>query len=166
MPLLRLDQKVSVPEPLRELRDWFNSRPEFEVVQIFAFPVVGDREKPAPNGQSMGYLSLPSVLAVWMASRVAQSGEAPPGAPVAPVPQLSKEDSEWVVKKYKQAADEYGRKGKWGVDEAQAPVREILDLCTRKLGKDHYFTAWYRREIEGLEILSKLPEADRVEYMK
>ena len=30
---------IGPPEPLRDLRDWLKARPEFEVVQIFAFPV-------------------------------------------------------------------------------------------------------------------------------
>src|SRR5215208_750699 len=107
----------------------------------------------------MGQL-LPTVLAAW-----ALAFPFPRPAGPAPAPQLSEADSEWVTKKYDEAL-KFGRAGKWGHDETQAPVREILDLCTRKLGKDHYQTAYYRREIEILQKLARLPEADRVEYMK
>ncbi|HKB06342.1 MAG TPA: CHAT domain-containing tetratricopeptide repeat protein [Gemmataceae bacterium] len=109
----------------------------------------------------MGHLSLPSALAVWVVAFPAIRPVPPP----APVPQLSTEDEEWRVKKYDEAL-KFGREGKWGYDEAQAPVREILDLCTRKLGKDHYMTATYRIEINILQKLDKLPEAGRLEYLK
>jgi CHAT domain-containing protein/Flp pilus assembly protein TadD len=110
----------------------------------------------------MGHLSLTSAFAVWA---LAFPFPRPAGPLPAPLPQLSKEEDEWTAKKYKEASD-FGRKGMWGYDEAQAPVREILDLCTRKLGKDHYETAKFHREIEILEKLAKLPVDDRVEYMK
>jgi len=85
--------------------------------------------------------------------------------PAAPPKQLSKADAEWVTEKYAEAV-KFGRQGKWGHDEAQAPVREILDRCTRMLGPDHYTSAQYQREIDGLKYLAQLPEADRLEYMK
>jgi CHAT domain-containing protein/tRNA A-37 threonylcarbamoyl transferase component Bud32 len=124
-----------VPERLRRLCEFFKRRPEFEVVQAFAFPVVAP---PAPGGQKK---------------------------PVTPPKQLSKDDIEWVQKKYADAVV-FGRQGKWGHDEAQAPVREIVDRCVRVLGEDHYTTADYRREIESLKKLAQLPEPDRLEYMK
>jgi hypothetical protein len=70
-----------------------------------------------------------------------------------------------VGKKYAEAVT-FGRAGKWGHDEAQAPVREVLALCVRVLGEDHFTTADYRREIEGLKKLAALTEAGRLEYMK
>ncbi|HEX3147922.1 MAG TPA: serine/threonine-protein kinase [Gemmataceae bacterium] len=39
LPSTRGD-RIGAPKPLLELRDWFKGRPEFESVQIFAFPVV------------------------------------------------------------------------------------------------------------------------------
>jgi len=36
--------RIDVPEPLRKLRDWFKARPEFDAVQIFAFPVTDGRD--------------------------------------------------------------------------------------------------------------------------
>src|SRR5262249_52820240 len=93
----------------------------------------------------------------------------PPGAagqaPAAPLRELSRADAQWVRKKYAEAVT-FGRAGKWGDDEAQGPVGEILALCTRVLGEDHFTTGDYRREIEILKKLAALPEAGRVEYMK
>ena len=37
----RLEPREGAPKPLRELCDWFQGRPEFEAVQVFAFPVAG-----------------------------------------------------------------------------------------------------------------------------
>jgi CHAT domain-containing protein len=85
--------------------------------------------------------------------------------PVAPPLGLSKADEDWVANKFRIAL-EMSRKGQWGIEEAQKPIREILDLCTRKLGKDHYRTAAYRREIDVLEKLVQLSQADRAEYLK
>lgn len=106
--------------------------------------------------------TLPSVLALWVLGFPIPRLEAPP---TAPVPQLSTADAEWVSKTYAEAV-EFGRAGKWGHDEAQAPIRKILDLCTREVGTNHYLTNYYRQEIEILKTLAKLPEADRAEYMK
>jgi hypothetical protein len=44
LPRRRVGTVASPPEPLRELRDWFKARPEFEVVQMFAFPVTKKAE--------------------------------------------------------------------------------------------------------------------------
>jgi serine/threonine protein kinase len=44
LPRDRGDVVIGVPEPLRALRDWFKRRPEFDAVQILAFPVTDDRE--------------------------------------------------------------------------------------------------------------------------
>jgi len=85
--------------------------------------------------------------------------------PAARPRQLSKADAAWVSKKYEEALI-FGRAGKWGYNEAQGPVREILALCTRVLGEDHFTTGHYKREIEGLKKLAALPEAGRLEYMK
>lgn len=85
--------------------------------------------------------------------------------PVGPPRQLSKSDDEWVKKKYAEALA-FGREGKWGYDEAQRPVREIVGRCEHVLGKDHYVTAYYSREIELLKTLGDLPEAGRIEYRK
>src|SRR5262245_41474616 len=89
----------------------------------------------------------------------------PPGPPAAPVKHLSKADAQWVTKKYAEAVD-LGRQGKWGPDDAQKPVREILEKCVHELGEDHYFTAWYKREIETLKKLAAVSNADREEYKK
>jgi serine/threonine protein kinase/CHAT domain-containing protein/tetratricopeptide (TPR) repeat protein len=124
-----------VPDRLRRLCEFFKSRPEFEAVQAIAFPVVA---LPAPAGQRKS---------------------------ATPPKQLSKDDTEWVQKKYAEALV-FGRQGKWGHDEAQAPVREIVDRCSQVLGQDHYMTADYRREIDTLKKLAQLREADRLEYMK
>ncbi len=91
---------------------------------------------------------------------------APPGGeekPAAPLRELSKADAEWVQKKHAEAVA-FGRAGKY--EEAQGPVREILALVADKLGKDHYATGDWRREIEGLKTLAALPEAGRAEYRK
>jgi CHAT domain-containing protein/tetratricopeptide (TPR) repeat protein len=110
----------------------------------------------------MRHFTLPSALVLCVLA-LPRSG--PAGQPPAPPRQFSKAEDEWVGKKYAEAVT-FGRQGKWGYDEAQKPVREILDLCTRVLGKDHYKTGDYRREIEGLKKLAALPEAGRLEYMK
>src|SRR4051812_5347183 len=84
------------------------------------------------------------------------AGQPPAAGPtkfVGPPRELSKADSDWVVKKYDEAL-KYGRAGKFGTDEAQAPVREILALCIDKLGNDHFTTADYQREIETLKKLA------------
>jgi len=44
LPRNRPGRVIVPPEPLRELRDWFKARPEFEVVQMFAFPVTSNPE--------------------------------------------------------------------------------------------------------------------------
>src|SRR5262245_39108296 len=108
----------------------------------------------------MRLLTLPFALALALPSPAAATQP-----PAATPRQLSKADLEWLTKKYAEAVA-FGRAGKWGHDEAQAPVREILARCTKVLGKDHFTTADYRREIEILKQLAALPEADRVEYMK
>src|SRR5262249_15720180 len=59
---------------------------------------------------------------------------------------------------------ELGRAGKFA--EAQGPIREILDLYTRVLGQDHSETGDARRELETLQKVAALPEADRAEYVK
>jgi CHAT domain-containing protein len=82
-----------------------------------------------------------------------------------PPRELSKVDEDWVVKKHEEAVA-LGRVGKWGHDEAEAPVREILALCTRVLGENHWLTVNYRLEIESLKKLITLPEASRAEYVK
>ena len=43
----------------------------------------------------------------------------------------------------------FGRQGKWGHDEAQGPVREILARCTSVLGEGHYLTAYYPKQPDG-----------------
>ncbi|HEX3147923.1 MAG TPA: CHAT domain-containing tetratricopeptide repeat protein [Gemmataceae bacterium] len=108
----------------------------------------------------MRSLTLSFALVVLAVTAVGRA-ESPPAI----LPQLSKADEEWVTKKYDEAL-KFGRVGKWGHDEAQGPVREILELCSRKLGKDHYRTADYQREIDALNKLAGLPEADRAEYVK
>ena len=44
--LVRLPKRrgdvVGAPKALIQLRDWFKARPEFEAVQVFAFPVTAD----------------------------------------------------------------------------------------------------------------------------
>src|SRR3954454_18826523 len=89
----------------------------------------------------------------------------PPAAAADPPRKLSQADDEWVTKKYDEALA-FGRAGKWGHDEAQAPVREIVARCTAAVGKDHHLTAYYEREIDYLKKLVVLPQADRLEYMK
>jgi CHAT domain-containing protein/tetratricopeptide (TPR) repeat protein len=119
----------------------------------------------------MGRLTRSSALALWALTLAApvSGGQLPaPGGGLlaaAPPRQLSKADAEWVSKKYAVAVT-FGRAGNWGVDGAQAPVREILDLCKRELGEDHYKTRDYRLELEALQKLAALPPAGRVEYMK
>lgn len=101
-------------------------------------------------------------LTCLFAAGAPQRKDEPPAAPPA---QLSKADAEWVAKKYDEAV-QFGRVGKWGADEAQAPIREIVDRCTRVLGNDHYVTADYRREIEYLKKLTELKDADRAEFIR
>src|SRR3954462_9363524 len=84
----------------------------------------------------------------------------PPAAAADPPRKLSQADDEWVTKTYDEALA-FGRAGKWGHDEAQAAVREIVARCTAALGKDHHLTAYYKREIEDLKKVAALPEADR-----
>ncbi len=110
----------------------------------------------------MRHFTLPFALVLCV---VALPVRGQPGQPPRPLPQLSPAESEWVGKKYAEAVA-FGREGKWGHDEAQAPVREILALCRRVLGEGHYTTADYRREIEGLKKLAALPEAGRLEFRK
>jgi CHAT domain-containing protein/tetratricopeptide (TPR) repeat protein len=109
----------------------------------------------------MRLLTIPSALVVCSLTLAA-----PPGGeekPATPLRELSKADAEWVQKTYEKAV-EFGRAGKY--EEAQGPVREILALVADKLGKDHYATGDWRREIEGLKALAALPEAGRAEYRK
>jgi CHAT domain-containing protein/Tfp pilus assembly protein PilF len=86
-----------------------------------------------------------------------------PDKPAAPLRELSKADAEWASKKHDEAV-KFGREGKY--EEAQGPIREILDLVVSKLGKDHYAVGDWRREIEALKQLAALPSADRDEYKK
>jgi CHAT domain-containing protein/tetratricopeptide (TPR) repeat protein len=79
--------------------------------------------------------------------------------------ELSRADADWVARKHADAVV-LGRAGKWGPDQAQKPIREIVELCERRLGKDHYLPATYRRELAILQKLTTLPEADRLEYVK
>jgi len=109
----------------------------------------------------MGQLSL-SALAVWVLAFPLPQSDAPSSAPVH---MLTKAEQDWVNKKYDEAV-KFGRQGKWGYEEAQKLIREIVDFCTRELGKNHFETARYEREIKSLEKLSKLSEVDRLEYMK
>jgi CHAT domain-containing protein/tetratricopeptide (TPR) repeat protein len=57
-----------------------------------------------------------------------------------------------------------GRAGKY--EEAQGPVRAILEMRTRALGEDHPETGDVRRELETLKQLAALSQAGRVEYRK
>jgi CHAT domain-containing protein/tetratricopeptide (TPR) repeat protein len=111
----------------------------------------------------MGLLTLPLALAISALTLPPPDEARKP--PAAPPRVLSTADAEWVTKKYAEAV-KFGRAGKWGYDEAQGPVREIVARCTRVLGDDHFTTADYRREIEILKQLAALPEAGRLEYMK
>jgi CHAT domain-containing protein/tetratricopeptide (TPR) repeat protein len=83
--------------------------------------------------------------------------------PAAPRRELSQADAERAKELYAKAVA-LGRAGKY--DEAQGPVREILELRARVQGEDHFETADARREIETLKKLAALPEAGRVEYRK
>ena len=89
--------------------------------------------------------------------------DARPAKATAPVRELSKADAKLAKELYAKAVA-FGRAGKY--DEAQGPVREILELRARVLGEDHFETADARREIEALKQLAARPEPDRVEYMK
>lgn len=80
-----------------------------------------------------------------------------------PPKELSKTGAQRVAELYAKAST-LGREGKF--TEAQAPIREILELCVRELGDDHAATAEYRREIETLKKLAALPAADQLEYRK
>jgi CHAT domain-containing protein/tetratricopeptide (TPR) repeat protein len=120
----------------------------------------------------MGRLTLPFVVMIVALTLTppVPAGRSPavddPGkksADETPPRQLSKADAEWSQKKYAEAVA-FGRAGKF--DEAQGPVREILDLCIRELGEDHFTTKDYRREIKALQKLAALPEASRAEYVK
>jgi CHAT domain-containing protein/tetratricopeptide (TPR) repeat protein len=110
----------------------------------------------------MRHFTFPSALVLCV---LALGPRGPAAEPPPPPRQLSKAEDEWVGKKYAEAVA-LGRQGKWGYDEAQKPVREILDLCTRVLGEDHYKTGDYRREVATLKKLAALPEAGRLEYRK
>jgi CHAT domain-containing protein/tetratricopeptide (TPR) repeat protein len=87
-------------------------------------------------------------------------GQRPPASPPR---ELSRTDEE-RERELRAKAVAFGRLGKY--EEAQGPVREILELRTRTLGENHFATADTRREIETLKQLAALPEADRVEYRK
>jgi CHAT domain-containing protein/tetratricopeptide (TPR) repeat protein len=95
---------------------------------------------------------LSSTLALYLC---VVSGAVADQPPAAPLRELSKVDAEWVTKKYDEALV-FGRAGKWGHDEAQAPVREILARCRSVLGEDHYMTRYYVREIAELRRLTTL----------
>lgn len=105
------------------------------------------------------------LILTWLAMICGATLSVRAAQPTSPHRELSKADATWVATK-RAAAVALGRTGKWGHDEAQKPIREILDLCSRQLGNDHHLTATYRREIEILQKLAVLPEAGRVEYMK
>ena len=87
-------------------------------------------------------------------------GQRPPASPPR---ELSRTDEE-RERELRAKAVAFGRLGKY--EEAQGPVREILELRTRALGEDHPETGDARRELETLKQLSALPEAGRVEYRK
>ena len=77
----------------------------------------------------MRLLAVAFALGTYALPPVAWADEKPAARPR----QLSKADAEWVSKKYEEALI-FGRAGKWGYNEAQGPVREILALSTRVLG--------------------------------
>jgi CHAT domain-containing protein len=104
---------------------------------------------------------LSSTLALYVC---VVSGAVADKPPVAPLHELSKSNSEWVTKKYDEALV-FGRAGKWGHDEAQAPVREILARCRSLVGEDHYLTRYYVREIAELQRLTTLPAAARRDFL-
>jgi CHAT domain-containing protein/Tfp pilus assembly protein PilF len=87
-------------------------------------------------------------------------GQRPPASPLR---QLSRTDEEWE-KELRAKAVAFGRVGKY--EEAEGPVREILELRTRTLGENHFATADTRREIETLKRLAAMPEADRIAYSR
>jgi CHAT domain-containing protein/tetratricopeptide (TPR) repeat protein len=113
------------------------------------------------GGPRTRLLALAFVLAVGALTLPA------PGAGQRPHPSppraLSTTDEE-REKELRSKAVAFGRAGKY--EEAQGPVREILELRTRTLGENHFATADTRRELETLKTLAALREADRVEYMK
>jgi CHAT domain-containing protein/tetratricopeptide (TPR) repeat protein len=106
----------------------------------------------------MSRLSSALALCLCVVPRVAAD------QPSATPRELPKADAEWVTKKYDEALV-FGRAGRWGRDEAQKPVREILDRCRSVLGEDHYVTRYYAREIAELQRLTTLPAAAREEYL-
>src|SRR5215471_18168694 len=105
------------------------------------------------------------VGSLWFALAASALTLAARGAekPAVPLRELSRADEQRVRELYAKAVA-FGRVGKF--DEAQGPVREILELRTRVQGEDHFETGDARREIETLKKLAALPKAGRVEYMK
>jgi CHAT domain-containing protein/tetratricopeptide (TPR) repeat protein len=106
------------------------------------------------------------LLALSFAFAVGALTPPAPGAghhPPAPPRKLSTTDEERLRELWAKAVA-LGRAGKY--EEAQGPVREILELRTRALGERDFDTADTRRELATLKKLAALPEAGRVEYMK
>src|SRR5262249_42897861 len=122
------------------------------------------RRRPAMRRLILAF-ALP-ISALTLAAAEPAGKEPAPGAekkPTAPPRELSKADVERSRALFAKAVA-LGRAGKYA--EAQAPIREILELRTRVLGKDHFETGDARREIETLKKLAALPEEGRIEYMK
>src|SRR5436309_39390 len=101
------------------------------------------------------------LLTLWLALTACALVPAPRGAekPAAPLRELSKADAARARELHAKAVA-FGRVGKF--EEAQGPVREILELRKRVQGEDHFDTADVRRELEILKKLAALPEAGRV----
>src|SRR5262249_27040042 len=85
----------------------------------------------------------------------------PPGASSHPAPpprSLSLTDADRVAGLSK-AVDDLWRAGKFA--EAVGPARQIVTVCEKALGPDHWQTADARRRVATLEAITGLPEEGR-----
>ena len=59
---------------------------------------------------------------------------------------------------------ELARQGRF--EEAKAPVRELITLSEQEKGEKHWETADAKRELQAIESVAALPDADRAEYAR
>jgi CHAT domain-containing protein len=59
---------------------------------------------------------------------------------------------------------ELARQGRF--EEAKVPVRELIALTTQEKGEKHWETGDWRRELDAIDRVAILPEADRTEYVR
>src|SRR5262245_34297120 len=110
---------------------------------------------PRVQAVSVALVTLSAVtgpLAAW--SQDATQDDSKP----APARTLSGQD-EAQAKALKEQIQRLSRSGEF--EAALKPAREVLTLCERALGPDHWETADSRLKIQTLETIAKLPEEGR-----